>query len=247
MAANTDNIVKFLSTTVGRDRINRFLQYLCKFLLGYGAARFSKETLARITQLMNQATNTRKVMRLGRQLEFYKLAEKAAYSNPDDILRYTSVVIFKKFTTQIKNAGFGLWLVFDALGWAHSSKIIELPNPKDVSSRAFKFWLIGLIASFLNDLHRLRMNAIKIGMEEKALKAAKKQNLELDITASTKTLAALKVEKDSIIYTTIQDGLDICIPATALEYLSLDNTIIGFIGVVTSVMGGFTQWKSISK
>ena len=137
--------------------------------------------------------------------------------------------------------------MFDALGWLHSSKIVELSNPKDVSSRAFKFWLIGLIASLLNDLHRLRMNVIKTGMEEKGLRQAQKQKLESEITSSSKQLATLKAEKDSIIYTTVQDALDITIPASALEYIVLDNTIVGFIGVVTSVMGAYTHWKSVAK
>ena len=58
--STSDVALKFLSSTTGRDRINRFVQYVCKFLLGYGATKFSKETLQRLQSLMSQATNTRK-------------------------------------------------------------------------------------------------------------------------------------------------------------------------------------------
>jgi peroxin-11B len=178
----SDVAVKFLTSTTGRDRLNRFVQYLCKFLIGYGGTRLSKESLGRLSALMAQATATRKVMRIGRQLEFYKAAQKAGQS-PDDVLRYTGVV---------KNAGLGLWLVYDSLAWAHGAGIVKLQNVKEVNRRGFQFWWISLVASLLSDIHRLRMNGIRRSLEQKSLVAANRQKVFQDASAAQQALTQLE-------------------------------------------------------
>jgi peroxin-11B len=113
-------------------------------------------------------------MRVGRQLEFYKAAQKAM-SIQDDVLRFTTVV---------KNAGLGLWLIHDSVSWAHSSGVIKIESVKDIARRGFQCWFVALVASLVNDLHKLRWNRIKYGMELKALKSAKKQDNKAEILAA---------------------------------------------------------------
>jgi peroxin-11B len=121
-------------------------------------------------------------MRVGRQLEFYKAAQKAM-AIQDDVLR---------FTTILKNAGLGLWLVHDSISWAHSSGIVKVENVKDIVRRGFQCWFVALVASLVNDLHKLRWNRIKHNMELKALKAAKKHDNKAEIQAAQKNLKALE-------------------------------------------------------
>jgi peroxin-11B len=178
----SDTAVKFLTSTTGRDKVNRFVQYVCKFLIGYGGTRLSKESLGKLSALMVQATQTRKVMRLGRQLEFYKAAQKARLIQ-DDVLRYTGIV---------KNAGLGLWLVYDSLSWAHGAGIIKLSNVKDINRRGYQFWWLSIVASLLSDLHRLRMNGIRRQLEQKTLVASNKNKVFQDASVAQQSLTQLE-------------------------------------------------------
>jgi hypothetical protein len=36
-----------------------------------------------------------------------------------------------------------------------------------------------------------------------------------------------------------------CIPASLLEIINIDQGLVGLIGVITSVMGGWTHWKTL--
>ena len=242
--ACSDTLNKFLSTTVGRDRTNRLIQYLCKLLISLGPNRFSLETLGKLTSLQSQVTNTRKVMRIFRQLEFCKLAQKAS-GLEDDLTRWATIS---------KNAGLGIWLIHDSLTWAHSAKLIVLNDVKKISQRGFKFWLLALIASLLNNIHKLRNNSIKLLLEQKYLKSSVKKNDKHEIEKVKGNLQDLQVyfskfnnyrEKSNLVFATVQDSLDIFIPASNLELVNLDQSLVGLIGVLTSFMGGWTHWKSL--
>ena len=135
-------------------------------------------------ELLNKRVHKppRKVMGLGRQLEFYKAAQKARLVQ-DDVLRYTGVV---------KNAGLGLWLVFDSLSWAHGAGIVKLSNVKDINRRGYQFWWISIVASLLSDLHRLRMNGIRRQLDQKTLVASNKNKVFQDASVAQQSLTQLE-------------------------------------------------------
>lgn len=176
----SDTLNKFLSSTVGRDRTNRLIQYLCKLLI---ALNSSPEALGKLNSLQTQFSNTRKVMRIGRQLEFYKTAQKTC-SIEDDVIRITTI---------IKNTGLGLWLLHDSIGWAHSAKLISLNDPKGNNKRGFRFWLLALIASWLNNIHKLRINGIQLLMEQKYHDSSIKKQDKNEIEISKSKLDVLKM------------------------------------------------------
>ncbi|KAJ3329128.1 Peroxisomal membrane protein PMP27 [Blyttiomyces sp. JEL0837] len=222
-----DHTVKFLSTTVGRDRINRFIQYFTRFVAWHlQRSGAEKDLLDRLAKLQGSVGQTRKLMRAGRQLEFYRAMEKSL-NVKDDVVR---------ITTLVKNFCLALWLAHDTFQWAHNAGVVKLTTIKEIGQRAFKFWLVALVASFIGDLHKLRLNAMRVGIETKAVKAAalKKEKDE----SAEKTLKALKSERSKIILATVQDGLDILIPASGLEYIKVETGLIGLAGAITSVIGG---------
>ena len=176
-----DTLNKFLTTIAGRDRTNRFIQYLCKLLLAFD--QFSPETVGKLTALQSQATNTRQFMRIFRQLEFYKLAQKAA-SAQDDVTRLTTI---------LKNIGMAVWLMHDTIGWAHNAKLVQLNDVKSINNRGFRFWLFALVASWLNGIHRLRLNSIKRFMEIKYLNSSVKKQDKNEIQVAKANLENLKL------------------------------------------------------
>ncbi|KAJ3107988.1 Peroxisomal membrane protein PMP27 [Phlyctochytrium planicorne] len=222
-----DHTVKFLSTTVGRDRINRFCQYFARYLIWQlqrnGA---DKEVIAKWTKLQGAFGQTRKVMRTGRQIEFYRTIIKSL-GVKDKVVRYTTIG---------KNVFLALWLALDTLQWLHGAGVFKFETIKDISRRSFKFWLYALIFSFVGDLHKLRINSMRMGIERKAIKyaAAKREKDE----SAEKTIKILKAERSKIILATIQDGFDLLIPSSGLEYIKVESGLIGLAGAITSVIGG---------
>ncbi|KAJ3190105.1 Peroxisomal membrane protein PMP27 [Gaertneriomyces sp. JEL0708] len=229
-----DQTVKFLATATGRDRINRFVQYFARFLVWHGQKNaWNKETVERLNKLMGSAAQTRKFMRIGRQVEFIRNVQKANLVK-DDVTRATQI---------IKNTFMALWLVHDTLQWANTAGVARFENIKDISKRGLKCWLIALIASLLGDVHKLRLNTQRLEQETKLQRALKAKG-DSDSSA-VQTINALNAERSKIVWATVQDGLDMLLPASGLEYVKLESGIVGLVGAVTSVMGGVTQWNSL--
>ncbi|KAJ3039935.1 Peroxisomal membrane protein PMP27 [Rhizophlyctis rosea] len=229
-----DQTVKFLSTTVGRDRINRFVQYLARYLVWHGQRTgYSKETIDRLSKLMTNVAQTRKLMRVGRQVEFANAIQKAS-TIKDDIIRKT---------TQLKQLFLAVWIAHDSLQWAHTAGVYTFTDIKTITRRGLKFWLAALVVSTLGNLHRLRMNTLRMTHEQKAIAMARTRGVE-DADAR-ESIRAIMRERQKIMWATVQDGLDILIPASGLEYVNVESGILGLIGMFTSVLGGWTHWNSL--
>ncbi|KAI8590274.1 peroxisomal biogenesis factor 11 [Geranomyces variabilis] len=228
-----EHIVKYLATSVGRDRIHRFVQYFSRFLVWHGQRNgYEKETLQRLTNLMNNLGSTRKLMRVGRQFEFIRTIQKAA-SMKDDVARITITV---------KNVFLALWLLCDSCSWANSAGVIKFDNIKEISRRGQKAWLVALIASLLNNLHKLRLNTQRIEQETKAVHAAKTKGV--DELSSVAQLKTLRSERTKLAVAAVADSLDIMIPASGLDLIPIESGIVGLIGATTAIIGGVNQWNA---
>ncbi|KAI9012893.1 peroxisomal biogenesis factor 11, partial [Gaertneriomyces semiglobifer] len=224
----------------------RFVQYFARFLVWHGQKNaWDKDTVERLNKLMGSAAQTRKFMRIGRQVEFIRNVQKANLVK-DDVARATQI---------IKNTFMALWLVHDTLQWANTAGVAKFDNIKDITKRGLKCWLIALVASLLGDVHKLRLNTQRLEQETKLQRALKAKG-DSDSSAA-QTIKALQAahglicnlqlcrERSKIVWATVQDGLDMLLPASGLEYVKLESGIVGLVGAVTSVMGGVTQWNSL--
>lgn len=95
---------------VGRDKLLRTIQYFARFLTfylhrkGHGAAR-----VAMWASVKSQLGLTRKLMRVGKNVEHFKAAgEVADKKGMDPILRYCAVG---------RQLGYGTYLTFDSLAY----------------------------------------------------------------------------------------------------------------------------------
>ncbi|KAJ3052878.1 Peroxisomal membrane protein PMP27 [Rhizophlyctis rosea] len=172
-------------------------------------------------------------MRVGRQVEFANAITKAS-SIKDDIIRKT---------TQLKQLFLAIWIAHDSLQWAHTAGVYFFTDIKTYNRRGLKFWLAALIVSTLGNLHRLRMNSIRIAHETKAVHLARTKGVEDE--DARQGIRTLLQERQKIVWATVQDGLDILIPASGLEYVNVQSGIIGLVGMFTSVLGGYTHWNSL--
>lgn len=173
-------------------------------------------------------------MRVGRPVEFYSTAVKIL-SNKDDLLR--SLTVFK-------SAGMGMWLVFDMLQYFHSVglKTFAKDTLANITKKAYQCWLFALVSAVLLDLYKLQTNAMKLEIANKMLKAGK---LEAGEDAQ-KEVSTLKAQRKELVLQTVQDTLDISIPASGLGYVQLESGVVGLFGMITSLLGARTQWRAVT-
>merc|ERR1712230_94898 len=106
--------LKVASTTVGRDKAYRTVQYAARALAWYYAQRgYPREAVAQMSAIKSALGTTRKVMRLGKPMEHFQAAVKAM-TLADPILRVLAIS---------RQLGYAFYLINDALVWAHSAKI----------------------------------------------------------------------------------------------------------------------------
>ncbi|KAJ3060750.1 Peroxisomal membrane protein PMP27 [Podochytrium sp. JEL0797] len=224
--ALADHTVKFLASTTGRDRINRFLQYFARFLAWHLArSGADKERLAQVAGFMAAFGMTRKVMRTGRQLEFYRGAVKSL-ALKDSVLKVTTVA---------KSLFMAVWLSFDTCQWLHTAGVHKFTNIKEIGTRANQSWLMALLFSLVGDIYKLHMNHKKLVIERKVAHQAPGKD---ESVQAKKTVKALLVERRKVAIATVQDSVDLLLPTSGLEYIQVESGVVGLAGAFTSLLGG---------
>jgi peroxin-11B len=140
--------LKFVATTAGRDKLLRTLQYFSRFYAWYLLrTNGSKVEIAPFEAIKKQFGLTRKLLRVGKNIEHFKAAATAADSKTiDPVLRYATV------GRQLGYAGylsFDLTTVLDTLG------IRKWDGAKAASREAYRFWAMGLLCSVIAQTYTL--------------------------------------------------------------------------------------------
>ncbi|KAF9577397.1 Peroxisomal membrane protein PMP27, partial [Lunasporangiospora selenospora] len=114
---------------------------------------------------------------------------------------------------------------------------------KRYTELANKFWLSGIVFGFLTGLYKTHQIQIR---RQTAARGLKSQGESEKSNARTE-LKSLDREQHSVNKQLLQDGLDMLIPSSSLEYINLDDGIVGLVGTVTSIMGAQSQWEKVNK
>ncbi|KAG0351608.1 Peroxisomal membrane protein PMP27 [Podila minutissima] len=231
---NVQPWLKFTATTVGRDKLYRGIQYFSRFLAWYLSRQgASKETVARFNNLKKTLGLSRKLMRFGKPIEHLEGAALAT-SVKDEFLRFCAVA------KQLSYAGY---LTFDGLIFIDGANVYKFKNIKRYNELANKFWLSGIVFSFLSGLYKTRQVQIRMESAQRGLN----HSAESEKSYSRTELKSLALEQNTINKGLLQDGLDMLIPSTGLGYVDLDDGAVGLIGTVTSIMGAQSQWAKVNK
>lgn len=216
--------LKYVATTVGRDKLLRTLQYFSRFYAWYLLrTNGSKSEIAPWDAMKKQFGITRKLMRVGKNVEHIKAAAVAADSKTmDPVLRYAA------FGRQLGYAGY---LTLDMLTVLDATGIRKWEGAKTAQKEAYRFWAMGLICSVVAQaytLYRLREREAKVDKKEgEGVVEAKRIALER---------AASQLQLFS-------DLCDLTVPTTALAWVGFDDGFVGLAGTVSSLIGMYTQWK----
>ncbi|RKP03995.1 hypothetical protein CXG81DRAFT_7612, partial [Caulochytrium protostelioides] len=229
--------VSYLSHSVGRDKINRFVQFFAKWL-GYQLARGATDPKAlpstavlKLQRLEKAVASARKLMRIGRPIEFLQNAQNALAVD-DPLLRTTGVV---------RGVAQAVWILFDSAQWLHTTGLVAWRRPAAVAQRGARAWLLALLMAVVEGVHRLAANATQLAYLMQAADAAGRNS-----PASTASpprpprITALLAQRRQLRLQLVQDLVDLVIPATGAGYLAASAGTVGLAGTITSLMGGYT-------
>ncbi|KAJ0381986.1 hypothetical protein COL922a_013460 [Colletotrichum nupharicola] len=216
--------LKFVATTVGRDKLLRTLQYFARFYAWYlFRTNGSKTEIAPWDAIKKQFGLTRKIMRVGKNVEHFKAAAVASDAKTmDPVLRYAAVG---------RQLGYAGYLTFDAATVLDAAGIRKWEGAKKLQKEAYRCWAIGLICSVISQsytLYRLQQREAKVDKKEgEGVVEAKR----------------IAIERAGSRLQLLSDLCDLTVPTSALAWANFDDGIVGIAGTVSSLIGVYTQWK----
>jgi peroxin-11B len=156
--------LKFVATTVGRDKLLRTLQYFSRFYAWYlYRTNALPSTISPYTTIKTKFGETRKFLRIGKFVEHFKAAAVAADSKGlDGVVKYCAVG---------RQLGYAGYLSLDAvtvlgvLGLKNFTK----EGKERVQREAYRFWMFGLLFSTMSSvysLYNLRLQQQRIDKKE---------------------------------------------------------------------------------
>ncbi|KAI9220415.1 peroxisomal biogenesis factor 11 [Blastocladiella britannica] len=224
-------LLKYTATTTGRDKVYRFIQYLGKFA-AYRLATLdpkgNKDQVDKITKLVKHLSLSRKLMRIGRPLEYAQNLIAGVPTTKDPVLLYSLIA---------KNGLLAIWMGFDFLAWAQGVGIWKSADPKALSQNTNRFWFAGLAAGYIATVYNVHVLAV--------LEKAKREGAAMSEDQG-KEAKALLASRNKLLRDLFQQSLDILVPAKGLELISLSDGVIGLTGALTSLMGAQAQWGKVN-
>ncbi|OGM50545.1 peroxin PEX11-2 [Aspergillus bombycis] len=217
--------LRFVATTVGRDKILRTLQYFSRFYAWYlYRTNRPQSSIDPYNAIKKQFGTTRKILRIGKFAEHLKAAAVAADSKSpiDPVLRYLAVG---------RQLGYAGYLTLDTITVIDIIGFRKLAAAKRLQDTAYRSWLAGLICSAIASVY--------------SLWRLREKERTLDRTEGEGVVEAKKLEKERSAARTqlFSDLCDLTIPVSGLGLANLDDGIVGIGGTVSSLLGVVSQWR----
>lgn len=224
---SVSHYLRFVATTVGRDKLLRTLQYFGRFYAWYlFRTNGSAAEIAPWEAMKKQFGIARKIMRAGKNVEHLRAAAAAADSKTlDPVLRYAAVG---------RQLGYAGYLTLDMATLLDATGIRRSESAKRLQREAYRFWAMGLLCSVVAQtytLYRLREREAKVDKKEgEGVVESKRINIE-------RATSRLQLTSDLC---------DLTIPVSALAWIGFDDGVVGIAGTVSSLIGLYLQWKKTS-
>lgn len=156
--------LKFVATTVGRDKLLRTIQYFARFYAWYLLrTNGTAAQIAPFDALKKQFGLVRKVMRVGKNIEHLKAAAAATDApkgSIDPVLRYATVG---------RQLGYAGYLTFDSATVLDAAGVRRFEGAKRLQREAYRFWSMGLACSVVAQvytLYRLRQREAAVDKKD---------------------------------------------------------------------------------
>lgn len=154
--------LKFVATTVGRDKLLRTIQYFARFYAWY-LLRTNKPqaSVAPWETLKKQFGLVRKVLRAGKNVEHLRAAATAADAKGmDPVLRYAAVG---------RQLGYAGYLTMDLATLLDATGVRKTVHAKRLQQEAYRFWAAGITCSIVAQLYtqyQLRQREARVDRKE---------------------------------------------------------------------------------
>ncbi|KZZ96726.1 Peroxisomal biogenesis factor 11 [Moelleriella libera RCEF 2490] len=217
--------LRFVATTVGRDKLLRTIQYFARFYAWYLLRTNAPQSrIVPWDAAKKQFGLTRKILRVGKNIEHLKAAVVAAdhAAKGDAFLRYTAIG---------RQVGYAGYLTFDTAAVPDAAGIRKWEGAKTLQAHGYRFWAAGLIFSVAAQLYtqyRLKQREARIDRKD-GEGVVESKRISLERSASQLQL--------------ISDLCDLTVPASALGWVGFDDGFVGLAGTLSSLIGVYTQWK----
>lgn len=216
--------IKYVATTVGRDKLLRTIQYFSRFLAWYlYRTNHPQSSIQPFEVLKKQFGLTRKLMRAGKFVEHFKAAAVAADTKGmDPVLRYCAVG---------RQLGYAGYMSLDSITVLDATGIRKFGASKRLIREAYKSWFAGLsfsAASGIYTLYKLRQRAAQVDSKDGESVVERKK---------------LEMENNAVRLQLLSDLCDLTIPIAALGWLDLDDGLVGLAGTASSLIGVYGVWK----
>lgn len=217
--------LRFVATTVGRDKVLRTLQYFARFFAWYlYRTNRPQSSIAPFEAIKKQFGLTRKILRVGKFVEHLKAAA-VAFDNKgpvDPVLRYLTVG---------RQLGYAGYLFIDTVTVVDAIGVKKLATAKKLQATAYRAWLAGLVCSAVASVYTLWR------LQEKEKTVDRKEGEGV--------VEAKKIEKERATTRTqlVSDLCDITIPISSLGLANLDDGLVGIAGTISSLIGLHSAWK----
>jgi peroxin-11B len=154
--------LRYVATTVGRDKVLRTVQYFSRFYAWYlYRTNNPSSAIEPWSKLKTQFALVRKVLRIGKFVEhiraaseIYDASQKAG--SGDKVTQYLQL---------LRQVGYGGYMTFDTLTVLDALGVKKWEGAKRLQVTAYRFWLTGLLASTLAGIYtnyKLRERAVAV-------------------------------------------------------------------------------------
>lgn len=145
---SVSHYLKFIATTMGRDKLMRTIQYFARFYAWYLLRTNATATsIAPWNALKTQFGLVRKVLRAGKNVEHLQAAARAADARTaDPIVRYATVG---------RQLGYAGYLTFDLATLPSALGVRPSANAKRLQREAYRFWAMGICCSLVCQFYQL--------------------------------------------------------------------------------------------
>lgn len=142
--------LRYVATTVGRDKVLRTIQYFSRFYAWYLYRTNNPQRLIEPwSKLKVQFSLTRKVLRVGKFVEHLRAASEIYDASikagkGDKVTQYLQL---------LRQLGYGGYMFFDMLTVPDALGVKKFESAKRLQTSAYRFWFTGLMASAIAGIY----------------------------------------------------------------------------------------------
>ncbi|KAJ5396362.1 uncharacterized protein N7487_010665 [Penicillium crustosum] len=219
------HFLRFVATTVGRDKILRTLQYFSRFYCWYlDRANQPHYAIRPFEVIIKQFEITRKILRVGSFVEKFNAASTVLRkkSPVDPVLRYLTV---------IGHLGYGIYLALDTMTVMDAIGVRKMAAAKRMQKLAYRAWMAGLTCNALASIYSLWK------LQQKGKTANRKEG------KGAIEVRKIHRERFNTCAQLMATLCDLTIPIAKLEFANINDGVVGMTGTISSLIGIWFQWR----